>query len=160
MTWRGSWLPALAAGVVTLWACGSDSPAEPVVVLPEGTWGGEQVGVIVNDVLSHVHVGCTKGDFPAPIALDEDGRFSVEGDYLVRAYPVALGPTMPAVFAGVLRGDDLTFTVAVNDTIEERLVVFGPVAATLGREPDLGPCPICVEPGEAVGARGSHPPHT
>jgi len=75
--------------------------------------------------------------------LDADGRFSVSGEYLVHAYPVAIGPTMPAEIAGVVRGKDLTMTVAVNDTIEDRLVVFGPATVRLGQEPQLGPCPIC-----------------
>jgi hypothetical protein len=116
--------------------------------LAVGTWGGDDAGVIVNATLTHVHVGCTKGDFPAGIELDAEGRFSVSGDYLVRAYPVASGPTMPAQFAGVVRGRELTMTVAVNDTVEKRLVVFGPVTVTLGQEPRMGPCPICENPGD------------
>lgn len=116
--------------------------------LAAGTWGGDDAGVIVNATTTHVHVGCTKGDFPPGIELDAEGRFSVSGDYLVRAYPVATGPTMPARFAGVVRGRELTMTVAVNDTIEKQLVVFGPVTVTLGSDPRMGPCPICENPGE------------
>ena len=80
----------------------------------------------------HVHVGCTSGDFPAPIALDENGRFSVAGSYHLRLYPVAFGPTVPAQFAGVVNGNRLTFTVAVNDTVEKKLVVLGPAIVTFG----------------------------
>jgi hypothetical protein len=120
------------------------SPGE----LAAGTWGGENAGLIVNDTLAHVHVGCTYGDFPAPIVLDAQGRFSVSGDYLLTAYPVARGPTMPAEFAGVVRGRTLTLTVAVNDTIEKKLTALGPVTVTLGEPPQMGPCPICVKPGE------------
>jgi hypothetical protein len=116
--------------------------------LASGTWGGDNAGLIVNDTLAHVHVGCTYGDFPAPIELDADSHFSVSGDYLLTAYPVARGPTMPAEFAGVLRGRTLTMTVAVNDTIEKKLTVLGPATVTLGKEPALGPCPICVRPGD------------
>jgi hypothetical protein len=115
--------------------------------LAMGTWGGDDVGVVVSDTTAHVHVGCTKGDFPAPIALDADQRFSVSGSYLIKAYPVAIGPTMPAELAGVVQGNVLTFTVAVNDTIEQKLEVLGPVTAILGQEPDMGPCPICESPG-------------
>jgi hypothetical protein len=42
-----------------------------------------------------------------------------------------------------LREETLTLTVAVNDTTLKRLVVLGPVALTYGREPKMGPCPIC-----------------
>jgi len=114
--------------------------------LAEGTWGGDDVAAIVTDSLLHVHFGCTNGDFPAPVVLDADGRFSVSGEYLVRAYPVAIGPTMPAEIAGVVLGRDLTMTVAVNDTIEKKLVVFGPSTVRLGVEPQMGPCPICAVP--------------
>ena len=117
--------------------------------LAEGTWGGDDAAAIVTDSLLHVHFGCTNGDFPAPVVLDADGRFSVSGDYLVRAYPVAIGPTMPAEIAGVVRGKDLTMTVAVNDTIEKKLVVFGPTTVRLGSEPQMGPCPICATPTRA-----------
>ena len=132
------------AAVVALGACGVDTLGTALDELAEGTWGGENAGVIVTDATAHVHVGCTNGDFPAPIELDDDGRFSVAGDYLLRAYPVAIGPTMPAQFAGVVRGRDLVMTVAVNDTIEGKLVVLGPVSVRLGQDPELGPCPICV----------------
>lgn len=146
----------MVAGALGVLACSSRSPADLLPPeLPPGNWGGERVGLIVTEELAHVHVNCTKGDFPGPIPLDEDGRFSVAGDYLVKAYPVAIGPTMPAVFAGVLRGDDLTFTVAVNDTIDKELVVLGPVTATYGREPEMGPCPICESPGADAGSSGT-----
>lgn len=128
-------------------ACSSSPSDVQMTELAEGTWGNERVGVIVSDTNAHVHVNCTSGDFPAPIPLDDDQRFTVEGSYLVKAYPVAMGPPMPAVFAGVVVGRELTFTVAVNDTIDERLDVLGPVTAVLGREPEMGQCPICERPG-------------
>lgn len=136
---------AFAAGLLlALAACDSDDPLGSADELALGTWGGDDAAVIVSDDLAHVHVGCTNGDFPAPIQLDDDGRFSVAGDYLVRAYPVALGPTMPAQFAGVVRGRDLVMTVAVNDTVAHELIVLGPATVRLGRDPRMGPCPICV----------------
>lgn len=133
------------ASLASLLACGTEGTFDSPLELAEGTWGGTDAGVIVTATGTHVHVGCTNGDFPASIELDEDRRFSVAGDYLIRAYPVAVGPTMPARLAGVVdRRNTLTFTVAVNDTIADELVVFGPVSVRLGDEPQLGPCPICV----------------
>jgi hypothetical protein len=138
-------LGVASAALIALTSCGSGAPfGSGLDELEVGTWGGENAGVIVSATGAHVHVGCTNGDFPAPIALDEDGRFSVAGDYLLRAYPVAIGPTMPAQFAGVVRGRDLVMTVAVNDTVAGELVVLGPVSVRLGRDPEMGPCPICV----------------
>lgn len=149
MTSRGLTLATAAAlvGVASLLgfaACGTSGSFGLPDELPEGTWGGENAGVIVTATSAHVHVGCTNGDFPAPIELDEDGRFSVAGDYLLTAFPVAMGPTMPARLAGVVERNTLVMTVAVDDTIADELVVLGPVTVRLGQDPQLGPCPICV----------------
>ena len=123
--------------------CGSNDPTSPDGNLLTGTWGGENVALILEDADAHVHVGCTNGDFPAPLAVDADGRFSVAGSYVLRAYPIQIGPSLPAQFAGVVDGRRLTFTIAVNDTVEKKLVVLGPVSVTYKVEPRMGPCPIC-----------------
>ena len=123
--------------------CQEDDPVSPDGNLLTGTWGGETVSLMVEQDVAHVHVGCTNGDFNAPLAVDADGRVNVSGSYVLRAYPIQVGPSLPAQLAGVLSGRQLTFTVAVNDTVEKTLVVLGPVTVTLGRDPRMGPCPIC-----------------
>ena len=120
-----------------------------------GTWGGNDAGVIVTDSLAHVHVGCTYGDFPGHVPVDSTGRFSVGGSYLVRAYPVAVGPTMPAQFSGTLNGTTLTFTVTVTDTVEHTVTTLGPATVILGKEPRMGPCPICRTPGDRARKRSA-----
>ena len=153
--------PASAAWIILTAAlslsatCRSDpvSPA-PNSKLAVGTWGGENAGLILDDLLGHVHVGCTYGDFTAPVMLDDAGRFSVSGSYLLRAYPVAVGPTMPAQFAGVVTGGTLTLSVAVNDTIEKKLTLLGPVTLTFGKEARMGPCPICRMPRLSIWSLG------
>lgn len=129
--------------VVTVASCPDTDPVSPDGNLERGTWGGDNVSMMVEENVAHVHIGCTNGDFMAPIAVDENNRVNVSGSYLIRAYPVAVGPTMPAQLAGVVRGRHLTFTVSVNDTVEKKLVVLGPATVTLGTEPRMGPCPIC-----------------
>jgi hypothetical protein len=126
--------------------CGSNDPTSPDGNLLTGTWGGENVSMVVEDAIAHVHIGCTNGDFTAPIAVDVDGNVTIEGSYVLRAYPIQVGPSLPAVLDGVTSGRTLTFTVAVNDTVEKKLVVLGPVSVTFEREPRMGPCPICVRP--------------
>jgi hypothetical protein len=133
----------LALAVLLSASCSDDDPTSPEGNLPEGTWGGENVALLVEDTTAHVHIGCTNGYFSAPIAVDADGRFSVPGSYVLRAYPIQVGPSLPAQFAGVVRGKRLTFSVAVNDTVEKALVILGPVIVTFGQEPNMGPCPIC-----------------
>jgi hypothetical protein len=108
-----------------------------------GEWGGKDAGVIVGDTTVHVHIGCTLGDFPAPVALDQNRRFSVAGSYVLRAFPVQFGPPLPAQFAGVVEGDRLTFTVAVNDTVEKKVVALGPVTVRYKQAANMQQCPIC-----------------
>jgi hypothetical protein len=138
-------LPALLACVGALLAScqGDDEVLPPATELSVGTWGGEGAGLIVQSVSAHVHIGCTLGDFPVPVQLDDEGRFHVPGTYMLRAYPVAIGPPLPASFSGVVRGSQLTLGVTVNDTVQDKLVTLGPVTLELGKDPRMGPCPIC-----------------
>lgn len=141
-------LSALVLSALAATTC-TEATFGPGSMLTEGTWGGQDAGLVLSDTLAHVHFGCTFGDFPAPIELDESGRFSISGEYVLRAYPIVVGPPMPAELAGVVRGVDLTMTVAVHDTIDDRLVVMGPATVRLGREPEMQICPICESPDRA-----------
>jgi hypothetical protein len=124
------------------------SPGNPVLSedereLATGSWGGPNTGMTVEDSVAHVHVGCTFGNFRLPIVTDAHGAFAVDGEYLLRAYPVAQGPTLPARFTGRIRSGVLTLVVVVNDTTTHNTETLGPVVLTFGRPPQLGPCPIC-----------------
>lgn len=137
----------LVGAMVGILACGNDSPTGSTSgQLTLGTWGGTDAGVIVTDSVVHVHVGCTFGDMPPGIVVDDRGRFTVDGSYVLRAYPVVMGPRLPAQFSGQVIGRRLTLAVAVNDTTTGRVVALGPVTVTLGKEPQMGPCPICAAP--------------
>ena len=65
---------------------------------------------------------------------------------MLRAYPIAVGPTLPARFSGQLDGSTATITVTVNDTVQHTTVVKGPVIVQYGEQPHMGPCPICRRP--------------
>ena len=120
---------------------GSVTPQDGLLAI--GTWGGDNAGVIVTDSTAHVHIGCTFGDVPGRIALNASGRFSVRGSYVLRAYPVFIGPALPAEFKGQVRGRTLELEVVVTDTVANQIVTLGPVTTTFDREPTMGPCPIC-----------------
>lgn len=138
-------ITVLMATLVTL-ACGEDLLIPSDGYLALGTWGGEGAGVIATDSLTHVHVGCTFGDVPGRIQLDPDGRFTISGSYVLQAYPVMVGPSLPAQFSGRVRDRTLTLAIAVNDTVDKKLVALGPITVVFGREPEMGQCPICVVP--------------
>jgi hypothetical protein len=135
---------ALTVAAVALVACGDESPLLPNgLQLASGTWGGENAAMLVSDESAHVHVGCTYGNIPGAVTLDGEGRFELDGSYVLRAYPVAVGPSLPAVFRGTLVRSRLLLTIVVDDTVENRSVTLGPVQLVFGRQPNMGPCPIC-----------------
>ena len=107
-----------------------------------GTWGGDAAGMIVSDTSMHLHIGCTYGDVSGRVAVT-NGGFDVSGSYMLRAYPIAVGPTVPARFTGKVTGNVATITATIDDTVQHQTVVKGPVTVTLGETPRLGPCPIC-----------------
>jgi hypothetical protein len=138
----------LLATFVVAAAC-SSSGVNPVPAdgkVPLGTWGGDNAGMIVGDTAMHLHVGCTFGDVSGRIAVDANGRFDVVGSYVLRAYPVTVGPSLPARFVGRIDGSVATVTATVNDTVQHATVVKGPVIVQQGESPRLGPCPICRRP--------------
>jgi hypothetical protein len=128
-------------------SCGGSSVLPPSNDrLSVGTWGGDDSGVIVTADEVHVHIGCTFGDVPGTIPLDATGRFTVDGSYVLRAYPIQIGPSLPAQFSGRVIGRRLTLAIAVNDTVEKKVVALGPITVEYGRSPEMGPCPICRTP--------------
>jgi hypothetical protein len=66
-------------------------------------------------------------------------RFDVSGSYVLRAYPITVGPAVPARFTGYIDGGRIVVTATVDDTVEHRAIVRGPVALRLGVEPRVGP---------------------
>ena len=126
----------------------TSTPAANLVI--QGTWGGNNAGLIVNLGDFHVHIGCTLGDATGPVRTDENGHFEVTGTYNVDAYPVNRGIEHPAKFSGDVRGNTMTLTVALTDTAR----VLGPVALTYGKQPQMGPCPICRVPKRRAPAQG------
>ena len=137
----------LATTATVILACASGPTLPPYDgSLPLGIWGSDSAALIVGDTAMHIHIKCTFGDVSGRIPLAADGSFDVAGSYMLRAYPIAIGPSVPARFVGRVRGADVTVTVTVNDTVEHKTVVLGPVSATYGIEAKLWPCPICRRP--------------
>ena len=123
-------------------AC-SSTPAAPIAEVA-GTWGGEDAGLIATDSSAHIHIGCTLGEARGTIRPDADGRFVAEGTYNVDAYPIDRGIIHPARFTGRIVGQSMTLTLVLTDTSRQ----LGPVTLVRGKEPRMGPCPICRNPNE------------
>jgi hypothetical protein len=137
-----------AFGFIVMLSCGSPSGVQPVFdgALPLGTWGGDSAGMIVGDTATHLHIGCTFGDVSGRVPISSNGSFDALGSYQLRAYPITVGPSMPARFVGHVDGSTAVVTVTVNDTTLHTTVVHGPVTVRFGDDPRLGPCPICRRP--------------
>jgi len=121
-------------------------PCDPTGLKPPkdlaGMWGGENAALIADDSSAHIHIGCTYGDVHHRIIPDHDGRFDVPGEQNITAHPVDRGILHPARFVGRVIGTSLTLTVTLTDTT----VTLGPVQVFFGKEPQMGPCPICRKP--------------
>jgi hypothetical protein len=134
--------PAVAlvvlAGVLGFGPC-SDSTGVDGNGVVQGTWGGENAVLIADDTSAHAHIGCTYGRVHQAIVPDRSGNFDVPGEQNITAHPVDLGVMHPARFRGRVRHGLLTMTVTLTDTA----VTLGPVSVVFGKEPRMGPCPIC-----------------
>lgn len=139
----------LAISIIAALAC-PGGPSAPLTDIT-GTWGGDNAGLIASDTSAHVHIGCTLGDTKGPIVPDAEGRFEATGTYNVDAYPVDRGIWHPATFSGRIVGRSMTLTVVLTDTGRE----LGPVTLTYGKEPKMGPCPICRTPHSHAGVGAS-----
>ncbi len=145
---RGLFL-ALSALIVR--DCDITGPRPGTVIT--GTWGGDNAGLLADDTSAHVHIKCTYGDIHQAIVIGATGGFDVPGEYLLRAYPVAVGPTLPARFHGSVSGWVMTLSVTVTDTVADTTAELGPVKLARGIEPKMWPCPICRLP-QAHARRG------
>jgi hypothetical protein len=134
----------LLAAAATACSSGNAPPFDGNIAL--GTWGGDSAGMIVSDTAMHLHIDCTYGDVSGRVPVNANGEFDVMGRYTLRAYPIMVGPSLPARFVGRLDGNQVRVTVTVTDTVEHQTVVRGPVVVEYGDDPRLGPCPICRRP--------------
>jgi hypothetical protein len=136
----------LILSVAALAACHNTLTVPTEIV---GTWGGDNAGLIASDTSAHVHIGCTLGDTKEIIRPDASGHFDVPGTYNVDAFPVNRGIDHPARFTGSVAGITMTLTVTLTDTAR----TLGPVTLIYGKEPKMGPCPICRKPAKGPQVR-------
>lgn len=118
----------VATVLIALAAACNDTPLT-VGGLLVGSWGGEGFGLeIAPDSASAVFT-CAHGSLDTPIALDADGGFSAQGEYVREVGPAAL--RNPARYVGVLTGSTLTLSVIVTDTLGQAgTYTVGPFVGT------------------------------
>ena len=128
---------AFAAATMLLGPCDPTGLRHPKDLI--GTWGGENAALMADDTSAHIHIGCTYGNIHQQLILDASGRFDLPGEQNITAHPVDRGILHPARFSGRVSGGTMTLTVTLTDTT----VTLGPVRLAFGKEPRMGPCPIC-----------------
>ncbi len=99
----------------------------PPATLAAGTWGGEQVVLMVGADKAVLRLGCAEGELATPILLDRDGRFSLPGHFT----SYGGGPSTPgeravkARYEGALVGGRLTLTVRHGASTETYQLMHG-----------------------------------
>lgn len=113
-------LPLATATVLGAAVLGaSDCPGVIPERLPEGSWGGQHIGMVVTDTGATIQYDCALGTIAGPLVLDPSGAFRWEGVH----YPGHGGPVRideppnahAAIYTGHATSDRLTLTLQVPD---------------------------------------------
>jgi hypothetical protein len=114
-------------------ACGESATDR----VPEGSWGGEHVGLLVGPAGAAVDLDCAHGEITAPMRLDPDGGFSLPGYYVRDIGPAEVPEDRPAAtYSGRYDGRRLTLSFVVAGTGESG----GPFTAFAGAPAQLQEC--------------------
>jgi hypothetical protein len=105
----------LAALLVSAARCATNIPDR----LPNGSWGGDHIGMLVADTGATIEYDCAAGKITQPLALASNGDFSWEGIHS----PGHGGPSRideppdnrPARYTGNANSNSLRVTVTVLD---------------------------------------------
>jgi hypothetical protein len=84
--------------------------------VPEGSWGGEHVGLLVGPAGAAVDLDCAHGEITAPMRLDPDGGFSLPGYYVPDVGPAEVPEDRrAATYSGRSDGQSLTLSFALAE---------------------------------------------
>lgn len=108
--------------------------------LPTGMWGGQHIGMDVTGNGATIEYDCAHGSINRRIELDGDGRFDVQGTFVLESggpvTPETTSDARPARYAGRVDGRTMTLTLTFTET--------GQVADTFslvyGEPPQLTKC--------------------
>lgn len=118
--------------------CGGVS--RPSGLVPQGTWGGNHVALVLDAAHGTLEFDCAHGTMQAPIPVDREGAFNVTGIF-VREHggPIRDGEPAdqhPAVYSGTTDGKRMTLTAALSDESQQ----IGPFELVLGGPPHVLKC--------------------
>ena len=123
---------------LALTSCGGMS--RPSGLVPQGTWGGDHVELVLDAAHGTLEFDCAHGTMEAPIPVDREGAFNVTGIF-VREHggPIRDGEPPdqhPAIYSGTTDGKRMTLTVALSDESQP----IGTFELALGGQPRVVKC--------------------
>jgi hypothetical protein len=114
-------------------ACGGSA----VDRVPEGSWGGEHLGLRVGPAGAAVDLDCAHGEITAPMRVDPDGAFSLPGYYVRDVGPAEVPENRrAATYTGRSDGQSLTLSFVVAETGDSG----GPFTAFAGATAQVQEC--------------------
>jgi hypothetical protein len=83
----------------------------------EGKWGGPDATLTLSVLGGSVEYACGAGTIDAGWRLDSNGAWTAAGRHSAGGGPAPIDgrPSHPAIYAGTLEGDVLTFTVEIPE---------------------------------------------
>lgn len=128
--------------IVLLLSCWSNAGGQRLRArsVPEGVWGGQHMGLWLENGLGRIEYDCASGTIDEPLTLDRRDRFSVKGKHRKqRGGPIRIDEPsrdQPARYTGSLVGQTLTITVTLTNTRE----TIGTFRLTHNHEPHIVKC--------------------
>lgn len=108
--------------------------------VPDGVWGGQHMGLWLENGLGRIEYDCASGTIDEPLRLDKRDRFNVKGKHhKQRGGPIRNdepSKDQPARYTGSLVGQTLTITVTLTNTRE----TIGTFRLTHNQEPRIVKC--------------------
>lgn len=126
----------LAICLAALGGCATAAPGSPLT----GNWGGEHVGLVLDDTGGRLDYDCASGSIAEPLIPAGDGTFSARGTHTPgQGGPDRIGyvpPSYPARYSGTVSGSSMILRVEVPS----REIAIGPLRLRRDEEPVLVRC--------------------
>jgi hypothetical protein len=108
--------------------------------VPKGTWGGEHIGLSVENDRARLEYDCAHGTTDRAMKVDSKGRFNLTGTHTLESGGPATGGEKPdrhpALYTGQVTGERMVITITLTDTKE----AVGTFTLVRDKKPNLYKC--------------------